>query len=73
MRVWQHVAKLRGEDADQIDLTFVLEEFLEAQLEVEWANFETTKRLGGPPKTDEQWKELLSEVTAKVKAEQQTK
>lgn len=60
-RIWQTRAKASGQDAEEIDLTFVVEALLEKATDEELAQW------GGLPTSEESWKEVLRQVVVASK------
>lgn len=56
VRIWQAQAEARGDDAEEVDRTFVVDLLLAKAADEELAQF------GGLPTTEAQWKEVFRAI-----------
>jgi hypothetical protein len=61
VRLWKMMAEARGDDADQIDVSYVIRRILEAGVDQAFAEY------GGQPKSDESWAAVESTIKKTVK------
>jgi hypothetical protein len=65
--LWRLRAELNGDDADAIDLTFVVERLLRVGIDGAWGQALHAAGLEHIPRTPEEWQQLRKGLTAKVK------
>lgn len=63
VRIWRHIAKLKGQDPDEIDITFVAIHLLKIGLNGAYAD------IGGRPTTKEEWDAVLAKISKGITAE----
>ena len=62
VRLWKAHAAARGDDPEQIDLSYVIRRFLEVGIEGAFADY------GGRPKTEADWKAVTAALKASIES-----